>query len=519
MPVTATPPPTKPSDEMDLMRTLWSPKLKNDPYAFVMFAFPWGQPGTPLQDQSGPRRWQADALKALAEHIAQNTEKKNLGLTPAVFRAAIVSGRGPGKSTLFSWLTLWMQSCHIGSTVIMTANTEAQLKTKTWAELGRWQTMAINSHWFDCQALSMRPQPWFDELLKKQLKLDTKYYYAVAQLWSEENPDAFAGAHNQYGMAVFFDEASGIPAPIWTVTEGFFTEPTVYRLWMVASNPRRNVGAFFECFHKNRDHWPWRRHIDSREVEGNDLAVLNGIIKQYGIDSDEAKVEVLGEFPARGDKQFISRRLIDDAANRTVQPDDWAPLIMGVDPARFGSDKAVIRFRRGRDARSIPPQKYRKLDDMELADRCAAAIDKYKPDAVCIDAGNGTGVIDRLRQLKYRVTEVWFGGESAEPGFGNKGTYLWAQMRDWLSGACIDADRDLMDDLANREYKFVGQTDCIRLESKDEMKRPPRNLPSPDDADALACTFAVRVARLDARTRRGHTVGRVAADVDAPVLG
>lgn len=512
----AAPPPTKPQDEMALMRRLWSPELAEDPYAFVMFAFPWGQPGTPLENAKGPKAWQKEDLIAIRDHIKSNKARIALGLDPEVYREATASGRGPGKSAKFAWLVLWQMSCHIGSTTIVTANTEPQLKTKTWAELGKWHTLAINSHWFDRQALSLKPAPWYDELLKKQLKVDTGYYYAAAQLWSEEDPDAFAGAHNPAGMLVLYDEASGIPAPIWTVTEGFFTEPVLHRYWLASSNPRRNVGAFFECFHKNREFWRLR-NLDSRIVEGADLGVLNGIVKQYGEDSDEARIEVYGEFPQRGDKQFISRRLVDDAAKRPVERDDWAPLIMGVDPARFGNDKAVIRFRRGRDARSIPPKKFKKIDDMQLAYHCAKLIDEHRPDAVCIDAGNGTGVIDRLRDMKYKVTEVWFGTESPEPGWANKATWLWAQARDWLSGGCIDADRHLMDDLSNREYKFVGTSDCIRLESKEEMKKAPRCLPSPDDADALACTFAVKVARLDSRVRRGHTA-RVAQGVDYNVL-
>ncbi len=45
-------------DETTLMASLWSPRIKNDPLAFVMFAFPWGQQGTPLAKFTGPRKWQ-----------------------------------------------------------------------------------------------------------------------------------------------------------------------------------------------------------------------------------------------------------------------------------------------------------------------------------------------------------------------------------------------------------------------------------------------------------------------------
>jgi hypothetical protein len=34
-----------------------------DPLDFVMFAFPWGEPGIPLTDAAGPRQWQRELLK------------------------------------------------------------------------------------------------------------------------------------------------------------------------------------------------------------------------------------------------------------------------------------------------------------------------------------------------------------------------------------------------------------------------------------------------------------------------
>ena len=115
-----------------------------------------------------------------------------------------------------------MLSTRLGATIIVTANTEQQLRSRTWAELGKWMTLSINSHWFHKTATTVKPAPWFQEALERDLKIDTGYYYAQAQLWSEENPDAFAGIHSSYGVCLIMDEASGIPAPIYSVSEGFF---------------------------------------------------------------------------------------------------------------------------------------------------------------------------------------------------------------------------------------------------------------------------------------------------------
>lgn len=504
------------TSDQQLLLTLLDPKVANDPLAFVQLVFPWGKEGTPLANHSGPRKWQKEILKTMRDHIWSCEVKQLNKEDMEVFRAAVASGRGIGKSALVSWLILWFISTRIGGTCMVSANNEAQLKSVTWGELGKWHAMAANKHWFEMSATSLQPSKMFKAEVQDGLKRGTEYYYAQAKLWSEENPDAYAGVHNPLGVMLIFDEGSGIPHPIWTVAEGFFTEPIVDRYWLTFSNPRRNTGAFFECFHANRDYWH-TKSIDSRTVEGTDKAVYRKIIAQYGEDSDEARIEVKGEFPRQGDKQFISREVIQQAQDRELIEDAGAPLIMGVDVARFGADTSVIRFRKGRDARSFPVKRFKGMDNMQLAYRVAELIDKMKPDAVCIDAGGGTGVIDRLKELKYKVHEVWFGASSEEPEYKNKRTMMWGRMRDWLTTGCLDKSKELADDLAGPEYLFYQHSDIKILESKESMKK--RGLHSPDEADALCLTFAVRVGRSDMKTSRHSGRNRVAQDLDYNVFG
>lgn len=504
--------------EQALMTEIWDPAIADDLDQFVRFIFPWGKPNTPLEKFKEPRSWQRDELQAITQHIRDNKFRVENGQLPLIYRSATCSGRGVGKSALTSWLNLWMLSTRLGSTCINTANTEWQLASRTWAELGKWHTLALNAHWFDRAALSLKPYGWFREAVEKQTQTSCGYYYAAAQPWSETNPDAFAGVHNWNGLLVIFDEASGIHEGIWKVTEGFFTEPVADRYMFAFSNGRRNTGAFFECFHKHRDYWN-RRNLDARTVEGTDTAILNEIIAKHGEDSDTARIEVLGQFPRTGDKQFISREIVEQARERQHVDDYYAPLIMGVDVARFGDDSSVIRFRQGRDARSIPPIKLKGKDNMEVANTVAYYIDKYDPDGVAIDAGNGTGVIDRLRELKYKVHEVWFGSKSPEREYADLRTYMWAKMRTWLGGGCIDSDDDLKTDLTAPEYKFMGAGDKIKLESKEELKK--RGFASPDNGDALAVTFAIQPARRDIRAGRRNVSNnrRVAANTDYSILG
>lgn len=485
-------------------------EYKYDPLGFVTYAFPWGQAGTPLAQMDGPRQWQIDEFSKITEHLLLDRQKQKIGLPPSTFYLSISSGRGTGKSAFLSMLDNWVMSCWIGATTIVTANTANQLVSRTMAELGKWHTMAINSHWFEKSSTALRPQKWFGELVQQQLKIDTQYYYVDAQSWSEENPDAFAGAHSQIGMMVQFDEASGIPDPIWNVTEGFFTDLAPLRLWLAISNPRRNTGRFFDCFHKDQGFWQ-TRYIDSREVEGVDKAVYQRIADKYGEDHDVTRVEVKGQFPRTGSNQFIGRDTADVAARRELDQDEGAPLLMGVDVARYGDDESVIRMRRGRDARSYTPVRYKGVNTMQLAANVAEIIDRENPDAVFVDGGGvGGGVVDRLKQLGYRVIEVQSGERANDPEkYLNRRVEMWGEMRDWLTTGCIENSADLIDDLTGPEYS-IDVKGRIKLESKELMKR--RGLSSPDDADALALTFAEPIARRDSNMikRRSRFNGRTA---------
>jgi hypothetical protein len=506
-----------PQDEKQLISFLHSPEIKDNLYNFVMAAYPWGKPGTPLEHQKGPRDWQKQDLLDISAHIQRNKDRMDLGLTPEMWKEAMASGRGVGKSAKVSWLADWMMTTRLGSTTIITANTEPQLKTRTFAEVGKWTNLLINSHWFEPTVLSVKPAEWFGKLIKEQLGIDTGYYYCQGQLWSEENPDAFAGVHNPNGVLLIFDEASGIPKPIFNVSAGFFTEPVLDRYWCCFSNPRRNSGGFFDCFHEPDAGWRLR-HLDARTVEGMDQKVFSQMIAQHGIDSDVVRIEVLGQFPKQGNRQFISNDLAHHAQTREVVDDVNAPLILGVDVARYGDDSTVFRFRKGRDARSIPPIRFKERDNMFIANKLAEVIQHYNPDAVNIDAGNGTGVIDRVRELGFKVHEVWFGSSAQSKEWANKRTEMYADLRDWLGGGCIDPDPHLFRDLTAPEYDYFGKaSDAVMLESKESMKG--RGLPSPDDGDALALTFASRVARRDTTASKHRNRGRVARDVDYPIFG
>jgi len=469
-------------------------------------AFPWKKPNTPLEHFEGPRKWQRDVLIELRDHIKQNNGKIDFD----TLRMAVSSGRGIGKSALVSWLTIWMLTTRIGSTTIVSANSEAQLRSVTWAEITKWLSMAIHSHWFEVSATRVLPAKWIAELVERDLKMGTRYWGVEGRLWSAENPDAYAGVHNFAGVMLVFDEASGIDDSIWSVAAGFFTENTPNRFWLCFSNPRRNSGYFYECFNSKRDFWR-NKVVDARSVEGTDKAVYQQIIDEYGPDSSAAHVEVYGQFPNASDDQFISNSLVDEAMERPAIADQSAPVVVGVDPARFGADATVIAVRQGRDIIAI--KRYRGDDTMEVVGRVIDVIEEFKPALVVIDEGGlGAGVVDRLKEQRYKVRGVNFGNKSARPMmYGNKRAEMWGAMKEWLKDASIPKDRYLKSDLIGPMMK-PDSKGTIFLESKKDMKS--RGLASPDAADAIAVTFAFPVARREQRvdnTRRVAYGGNAAS--------
>ena len=453
--------------------------LTHDPLAFVYFAYPWGEPGTPLEDMEGPDEWQIQILKDIGEQL-----KKGKDLQTAI-QEAVASGHGIGKSALISWLIHFAISTHENTRGVVTANTEGQLRTKTWPELSKWHNMFIAKDLFTYTATAIFSS---DKDYEKTWRID-------AIPWSKNSPESFAGLHNQGNrILVLFDEASAIDDVIWEVTEGALTDANTEIIWCAFGNPTRNSGRFRECFRKYRKFWNTYQ-IDSRTVKISNKAKIEEWLEAYGEDSDFFKVRVRGVFPSASDLQFISTEIADKAQKQVYKPGQFEhlPVIIGVDPAWTGSDSLEIVMRQGyymKSLASIPKND----DDWRMAQLIAQFEDEYKADAVFIDMGYGTGIYSIGKQLGCKWRLIEFGGKSNDPVYLNMRAYMWGQMKEWLreGGSIPPNDQALYDDIVGPEA-IIDKNGRIQLESKKDMKD--RGLPSPNKGDALALTFAARVVK------------------------
>jgi len=478
-------------EDAELFKAYWSDDLKYDPLAFVMFNYPWGKPG-PLSAHTGPRKWQRDSMIAIGEHFKANRDAIEMGVAEAarVFKDAVSSGRGPGKSAELGMLANWFMTCWPGATVQVTANTETQMRTKTMPEIRKWFQLGRNSHWWIIEAGKITPARWYKEALEA-LKIDSGYYYTQSIVWSEANPDAFAGLHNHYGVLLIFDEASGIPRTIWTNSEGFFTEPTINRAWLARSNPRNTVNGFYDCFKPGSG---WRtRTIDSRDVEGTDKGVYDAIIARFGINSDEVRIEVKGEFPSQGDRSLFSIDEVYAAQHRDAPPAPDAPLVMAVDVARYGADSTVFGWRRGFSLTVHPWVEFQRLGTAQVAQKIAEYEAMTHPDYIVID-GNGVGgpVIDVLRDVHgIRAVPFHGNGSTVKPQHHvNSRMDAYQNLADNIGAVSLPPGPEIAEELQAITYEFQANTNLKKVADKDKIKETLGR--SPDKADVAMMLFARR---------------------------
>nr|DAI29888.1 MAG TPA: Large subunit terminase [Caudoviricetes sp.] len=315
---------------------------------------------------------------------------------------------------------------------------------------------------------------------------------ATIRIFGADNPDALRG---MYFDGVVIDEVAQIKPTLW----GEVIRPALAdrKGWAAFIGTPKGINLFSQLYDQalnlmSKGDPDWIAMLYSVEqthvIDEKELAAL-----KVEMSENEFRQEFLCDFSAAQDNGLIPIDDIRAAANKFYRESEYmgAPLIYGIDVARFGSDASVIFKRRGLVA--FEPIVIRKFDNMALADRIAVEMAKEKPDAVFIDSGAGQGVIDRLRQMRFDVVEVPFGAQAIDKEqFANRRMEMWWHMAQWIKqGGAIPPDPVLRGDLGAPTYGYTPKGPKI-LEAKDKLKE--RIGRSPDLADALALTFAAPVA-------------------------
>jgi hypothetical protein len=311
---------------------------------------------------------------------------------------------------------------------------------------------------------------------------------AMVRLYGADNPDAMRGVRLD-GCVI--DEVAQIKPEVWEEIVRPALSDRMGWAWFIGTPKGINL---FSTLYFGAAVWPdWGAKLYT--VYDTDALSPEEVEKMKAEMSEQAFArEFLCDFAAEGENQLISLTDVEMAAHRVYKPGemDHAPRILGVDPARFGNDRFVTMRRQGLQA--FDPKIYRGLDNMTAAGLVAQEIEEWHPDAVFVDAGAGSGIIDRLRQLGHTVMEVNFGGKPMSPRYVNRRTEMWHLMAEAVrAGLAVPNIQDLKLELATPTYHFDAQN-RIALETKDEIKKRMPGGASPDIADALALTYAMPVA-------------------------
>lgn len=232
-------------------------RFTHDPLGFLLWAFPWSVAGTVLADEDGPDEWQREQLASIGASLREDPHR--------LIQDATASGHGVGKSSQVAWLILWSLMTHEDTRGVVTANTDGQLRSKSWPELAKWYHLLqfdVLRELFTLEATSIHSSQAGHE---RNWRID-------AIPWSERNTEAFAGLHNAGKRTILlFDEASAIIDAIWETASGGMTDAGTELLHLAFGNPTRNAGRFKEVIAGRFRHQRTHRQIDSRKPKASSV--------------------------------------------------------------------------------------------------------------------------------------------------------------------------------------------------------------------------------------------------------
>ena len=393
-------------------------------------------------------------------------------------RVAVKSGNGLGKGFTAAVTVLWYLHCHDPGIVLSTAPTFRQVRHVLWRQIHRLHRGAADT-------------------LGGRL-LDTRWELAedrYALGLSADGADQFQGFHCE-NVLVVVDEAAGVEEEIYEAVDAVMTSQNP-RLLLIG-NPTRTDGSFHRAFHEERGIYRTitisaleSPNLRAGAVETPGLVTAEWVEERrvaWGENSDRFRSRVLGEFPSKGEDNMIEMADIEAAVYEGVEDSGTGRVVIGVDVARFGSDRSVALMRRGE--RVVWIRAFSRIDTMATAGQVMVAVREHRPDLVNVDAiGVGAGLADRLREQGVPARGV---NVAEKPRRDTTCANLRAEGYRTLARRFRDRririprDAELIAELATLRYEYDSRGRLL-MEGKDKMKK--RNGRSPDKADALMLAF------------------------------
>lgn len=329
---------------------------------------------------------------------------------------------------------------------------------------------------------------------------------SIWRIEGQENIDAVVGMNP---IGIVYSEASQMRQAAWDLVRPILDENGGWAAFNYT--PRGRLHWSFELYQRAVQDPDWYATLltvddTRRDAPGEDGAriITPAMIeraRREGMREPLIRQEYYCDFNVGSALQFIPVEYIAAAKARTREAFPWAPTIMGIDVGR-NRDRAVLMVRRGGQILAsmvLHPYQLAHNPSEEIVGWLGRYVSEYHPDAIFIDGvGIGAGVVDLARLRGYSVQSVLGNSASLHPKYYNLRAYMWGEMREWLRTIGqleLPRDSTLEAELQWPQWRWKGDKEW--LTPKDELEGNEDDeygYVSPDQADALASTFAGPVA-------------------------
>ena len=405
-------------------------------------------------------------------------------------RIAMRASKGPGKTAALAWMAWGFLLTRPHPKVAATSITGDNLADNLWTEMAKWQGRSpLLQHMFEWQKTRIicreAPQTW----------------WMSARTWpksgsAEDQANTLAGLHADY-ILFLLDESGGIPDSVMVSADAALASCIEGHI-VQAGNPTHLEGPLYRACTTERNLW---YVVEITSDPDNpmrsprvDVKWAREQIAKYGRDNPWVLVNVFGQFPPGSLNTLIGPDEVTEATLRSYSEHDIASAarVMGVDVAQYGDDASVIFPRQGLVA--FAPERHRGLDSVQGGGRVAVKWNEWDADAAFVDdtGGFGSGWVSHLRLLGKSPIGVHFSQKPNNSAYFNKRAEIYFETVQWIrnGGQLPPMDTPGMPELraALSRTTYMIRGDKLLLEPKDQVKT--RLGYSPDDADALALTFA-----------------------------
>ncbi len=319
---------------------------------------------------------------------------------------------------------------------------------------------------------------------------------------------SFQGIHDGL-VAVFMDEAGGLPEDLWIGANAVTTNE--HAKILAIGNPDRLHTAFHARFKDREKYRDWNTisisAYDSPNLTGEvvhpdpekDKEIKSHLVQKSWVEMMERQAhpnvvlaKVHGEFPKDDASSFFTQTTMDTAFNAEITPNATQPRVLSADLAFAGEDHTTVYLNHGGKVRQVETWQY--VDNpMEQARKLHTLATDMGVDELRLDAsGAGIGVHKALEQepefrgARYLLIGIQWGSASPDNNeWAQFRSYMYDSLRRQMQTGKVDLspeDKNLKEQLQVLPFG-LNVKGAIQIASKSKLRS--QGISSPDELDAV----------------------------------